>query len=229
MKYRKILTKYNAYFKKAVFHSRENIKSCISQPWKYKLYFTAVKLDVLCFLHWLPWAHFRFLNTCNFLISGQKHKVWVYIFLVRSQGNFCQDLLKFSLFPLMLLWFQFLLKNLSGLKLYIIKRRFKFLEWICHLFHQVKRKMHILWVEATHEICIFLFTQWNKWYIHSKNLNILYIWTWTFTYFWYSYKTFSKNLTILSTIAFRIPLTFVISYTCTYIPVVSSIEGGVYK
>ena len=35
MKYRKILIKYNAYFKKAVFHSRENIKSCI---------FTAVKI-----------------------------------------------------------------------------------------------------------------------------------------------------------------------------------------
>ena len=39
MKYRKICIKYNAYFKKAVFHSRENIKSCISQSWKYKLYF----------------------------------------------------------------------------------------------------------------------------------------------------------------------------------------------
>ena len=35
MKYRKILIKYNAYFKKAVFHSRENIISCI---------FTAVKI-----------------------------------------------------------------------------------------------------------------------------------------------------------------------------------------
>ena len=31
MKYRKILIKYNAYFKKAVFHRGENIKSCISQ------------------------------------------------------------------------------------------------------------------------------------------------------------------------------------------------------
>ena len=28
MKYRKILIKYNAYLKKAVYHSRENIKSC---------------------------------------------------------------------------------------------------------------------------------------------------------------------------------------------------------
>ena len=39
IKYRKIFIKNNAYFKKAVFHSLENIKSCISQPWKYKLYF----------------------------------------------------------------------------------------------------------------------------------------------------------------------------------------------
>ena len=31
MKYRKLLIKYNAYFKKAVFHSHENIKSCIAQ------------------------------------------------------------------------------------------------------------------------------------------------------------------------------------------------------
>ena len=35
IKYRKILIKYNAYFKKAVFHSHENIKSCI---------FTTVKI-----------------------------------------------------------------------------------------------------------------------------------------------------------------------------------------
>ena len=40
MKYRKICVKYNAYFKKAVFHSRENIKSCIFTAVKYKLYFT---------------------------------------------------------------------------------------------------------------------------------------------------------------------------------------------
>ena len=33
-----ILIKYNAYFKKALFHSGE--KSYTSQPWKYKLYFT---------------------------------------------------------------------------------------------------------------------------------------------------------------------------------------------
>ena len=35
MKYRNIFIKYNAYFKKSLFHSRENIK---------KLYFTAVKI-----------------------------------------------------------------------------------------------------------------------------------------------------------------------------------------
>ena len=50
MKYRKLLIKYNAYFKKAAFHCCENIKklyfhcseniSCISR----------VNLDVLCFL-----------------------------------------------------------------------------------------------------------------------------------------------------------------------------------
>ena len=111
MKYRKILIKYNAYLK----------RSCISQLWKYKkLYFhcsenisciSRVKLDVLCFVHWLSLAHFRISNACNFLISGQKHKVWVFIFLVRSQGIFwwlnCRDLLKFSLSLLLLLWFQF--------------------------------------------------------------------------------------------------------------------------
>ena len=36
---KEILIEHNAYFKKAVFHSPENIKSCISQPWTYKLYF----------------------------------------------------------------------------------------------------------------------------------------------------------------------------------------------
>ena len=111
MKYRKILIKYNAYLK----------RSCISQLWKYKkLYFhcsenisciSRVKLDVLCFVHWLSLAHFRISNACNFLISGQKHKVWVFIFLVRSQGIFwwlnCRDLQKFSLSLLLLLWFQF--------------------------------------------------------------------------------------------------------------------------
>ena len=62
---------------KVVCHCSDNI-SCISR----------VKLDVLCFLHWLPWAHFSISNARNFLISGQKHKVWLFIFLVRSQGTF---------------------------------------------------------------------------------------------------------------------------------------------
>ena len=67
-------------------------------------------------------------------------------------------------------------KNLLRLKLYIIKRKFKFLEWICHLFHLVKREnVYFIRGFATHEICIFRFTRWNKWHIHSKNLNILYI------------------------------------------------------
>ena len=89
MKYRKIFIKYNAYFKKAVFHSHENIKSYISQQWKYKLYFTS---EFWCPLFspfpWLPWAHFRISNACNFHIRGQKHKMWVFILLVRSQGKF---------------------------------------------------------------------------------------------------------------------------------------------
>ena len=41
MKYRKIFIKYNAYFKKAVFHSRENIKKLyFHSRGKYKLYFS---------------------------------------------------------------------------------------------------------------------------------------------------------------------------------------------
>ena len=54
MKYRKILIKYNAYFKKAVFHSRENIKGCIFTAVKICENISCisrVKLDILCFLH----------------------------------------------------------------------------------------------------------------------------------------------------------------------------------
>ena len=40
-----------------------------------------MKLDVVCFLCWFPWAHFRLSKVYNFLISGHKHKVWVFIFL----------------------------------------------------------------------------------------------------------------------------------------------------
>ena len=112
MKYRKILIKYNAYFKTAVFHSGENIKSCISQPLKYKLYFTG-EIGFPLFSPWLPWSHFRISNASYFFISGQKHKVLVFIFLVRPQGKFWYlifpDLLSFSfsLSLLLLLWFQF--------------------------------------------------------------------------------------------------------------------------
>ena len=73
-------------------------------------------------------------------------------------------------------WRHLVQKNLYCLKLYIIKRKFKFSEWICHLFHLVKRENeYFIRGFATHEICIFRFTRWNKWHIHSKNLNILYI------------------------------------------------------
>ena len=87
--HREILIKYNVYLKK-LYYTCENI-SCISQ----------VKLEALCFLRLLPLAHFRFSNPYNLLISEQNHKVWVLIFLIRSQGKFwllnCRDLLKFSL------------------------------------------------------------------------------------------------------------------------------------
>ena len=46
-----------------------------------------MELDVLCFLPWLSWAHFRFSNAWNSLTSGQEHNVWVFIFLIRSQGK----------------------------------------------------------------------------------------------------------------------------------------------
>ena len=71
--------------KEAVFHSHENIKSCV---------FTAVKILVVW--NWMSsalsvdfLAHFRISNACNFLISGQKHNVWVFIILYRKEylGN----------------------------------------------------------------------------------------------------------------------------------------------
>ena len=105
-------------------------------------------------------------------------------------------MLKRLLFLFQLLWFQFWLtdticnviiwrhvrlcmtsyseKKLSPLQLYIIKRKFKILSWILHLFQCVL---------ATHEIYIFHHS-WNiyfslhmmkKCHIYSKNLNILYI------------------------------------------------------
>ena len=47
-------------------------------------------------------------------------------------------------------------KNQSCLILYIIKRKFKFLLLICHLFHLVKRvNVYFIPGFATHEICIF--------------------------------------------------------------------------
>ena len=73
-------------------------------------------------------------------------------------------------------WRHLVQKICHPLKLYIIKRKFKFLSWICHLFHLLKREnVYFIRGFATHEICIFCFTRWNKWHIHSKKLNILYI------------------------------------------------------
>ena len=39
-------------------------------------------------------------------------------------------------------------KSLSRLKLYLIKRKFNFLSWICHLFHLVKRELYISFVAS---------------------------------------------------------------------------------
>ena len=56
------------------------------------------------------------------------------------------------------------------------KRIFKFLERISHLFHRVKRKMHISWVAKPQMKYTFSrFTGWNKWHKHSKYLNFLLI------------------------------------------------------
>ena len=49
---------------------------------------------------------------------------------------------------------------------------------------------------VTHEICIFRFTRWNKWHIHSKNLNILYLFIHFFLFIYTIFKevyTFSWN------------------------------------
>ena len=54
IKYRKKIIKYNAYFKKTVFHSHENIKKAVFHSRENISCISQVKLDVLCFLHWLP-------------------------------------------------------------------------------------------------------------------------------------------------------------------------------
>ena len=57
-----------------------------------------------------------------------------------------------------------------------MKRKFKFLEWICNLFFLLKREnVYFIRGFTTHEICNFLITWWNKWHNHSKNLYILYV------------------------------------------------------
>ena len=141
-----------------------------------------MKLDVLCFLHWLPWAHFRISNACNFLISVQKHKVWVLICLVRSQGKFWklnfQDLLNFSLFYSCSYGFNFgrhctycnviinmtqcvnvfeviySKKNVTFKIVYIIKREFNFVMTMPFISSQ--------------EVRNFLFRSWlrHSWNIH---------------------------------------------------------------
>ena len=68
-------------------------------------------------------------------------------------------------------------KKSVTLKIVYNKKKIQnFLSWICNLFHLVKREnVYFICGFATHEISIFRFTRWNKWHIHSKNLNILYV------------------------------------------------------
>ena len=46
MKYRKIFIKNSAYFKKASFHSRENIKSCVSPELCHKPYLLGIHVGI---------------------------------------------------------------------------------------------------------------------------------------------------------------------------------------
>ena len=58
----------------------------------------------------------------------------------------------------------------------MIKRKFKFLEWICHLFHLVKRdKVYSLRGFATHEIRIFASLDEINGIVIKKNFNILFV------------------------------------------------------
>ena len=77
----KILIKCNAYLKKAVFHSSENIKSCIFTAVKNISCISQLKFDVLCFVHWLSLAHFRseFQTPVTFLLVDKNTK-WGYSF-----------------------------------------------------------------------------------------------------------------------------------------------------
>ena len=152
-----------------------------------------MKLDVLCFLHWLPWAHFRIPNACNFLIIGQKTQrvgihflsyiartILVIVFRICWNFHFSTPAPMVSVLAVIanyatssLIWcnvptcmISFSAKNQPRLKIYIKKRQFSFLEWKCHLFHHVKRE-NVYFIRGV-EICIFSFTWWNKWHIHLK-------------------------------------------------------------
>ena len=59
--------------------------------------------------------------------------------------------------------------------MYIIKRKFKCLEWIWLLFHLAKWKNVYFMSSALMKYTFFHFMWWNKSHIHSKHLNILYV------------------------------------------------------
>ena len=87
MKYRKRLIKYNSYFKKAVFHSPENIKAVFYS--RENISYISMGETGCPLLSW-----FRFSNSYNVLIRGQKHKVWVFIFKIRLQEKFGNRLVR---------------------------------------------------------------------------------------------------------------------------------------
>ena len=74
-------------------------------------------------------------------------------------------------------------------KVCMIKRKIQFLEWMWLKFHWMKWKnVYFMSGQATHEIYIFHFIQWNKSHFHSKNLNNLYMDIWDSPCYLYLYE-----------------------------------------
>ena len=79
MKYRKILNKYNAYFKKAVFHSRENIKvvyHCSENISWFKLYFICIIYDKYTKQHRIGLQYNHYTNGTYLNLYPQKYKLY---------------------------------------------------------------------------------------------------------------------------------------------------------
>ena len=160
--------------------------------WKYQiLYFHMWRyhfLDYLWLFYWLTAVHFRTSNAYNFLICGQKHQVWVFIFLIRTWGIFWYQnylsLLKFFVFHLFHLILQYaciacfaqrlqdfmtsFVYNKKKIQIFLLNMSFiSLVKWKICIFHS--------WLRHSWNINIFHFTRWNKFHIQQKNLNILYV------------------------------------------------------